>query len=106
MVRENTFISSLIGSNTLDSGKIETVKEIGYVPQKAFVMSGTILDNILMGRGKNNDYLDQAIENSAFRTDLKLMSGLKTEVDERGTIIRWAATTISNCKSYMVIQSC
>ena len=71
----------------MDSGKIETVKEIGYVPQKAFVMSGTILDNILMGRGKNNDYLDQAIENSAFRTDLKLMSGLKTEVGERGTTL-------------------
>ena len=84
---KSTFISSLIGSNTLDSGKIETVKEIGYVPQKAFVMSGTILDNILMGREKNNDYLDQAIENSAFRTDLKLMSGLKTEVGERGTTL-------------------
>jgi ATP-binding cassette, subfamily C (CFTR/MRP), member 1 len=84
---KSTFISSLIGSSTLDSGKILTVKEIGYVPQKAFVMSGTILDNILMGREKNNDYLDEAIESSAFRTDLKLMSGLNTEVGERGTTL-------------------
>ena len=85
---KSTFISSLIGANTLDSGKIQTVGSVGYVPQKAFVMSGTILDNILMGRGSNNEFLDRAIESSAFRTDLKLMNGgLQTEVGERGTTL-------------------
>ena len=50
-------------------------------------MSGTILDNILMGRGSNNEFLDRAIESSAFPTDLKLMnSGLQTEVGERALL--------------------
>ena len=85
---KSTLINAIIGANSLDSGFIETIEILGYVPQKPFVLSGTILDNILMGREYDETKVMEAVSASAFLTDLKLLdSGLETEIGERGTTL-------------------
>ena len=85
---KSTLINAMIGTNALDAGTVETVESVGYVPQKPFVLSGTILNNILMGRKYDEAKIKEAISASAFLTDLKLMdSGVNTEVGERGTTL-------------------
>eukprot|EP00929_Paragymnodinium_shiwhaense_P071004 TRINITY_DN36074_c0_g1_i1.p1 TRINITY_DN36074_c0_g1~~TRINITY_DN36074_c0_g1_i1.p1 ORF type:complete len:1316 (-),score=242.54 TRINITY_DN36074_c0_g1_i1:101-3652(-) len=61
---------------------------IGYVPQKAFVASGTLRHNILMGRAFDQDrYLD-AIRRAALSTDIaQLQGGDMAEVGERGVTL-------------------
>eukprot|EP00948_MAST-09A_sp_MAST-9A-sp1_P003381 g3381.t1 len=85
---KSTFLSALIGATNIDKGEITTTEDIAYVPQKAFVLSGTILENILMGREKNDAHLEEALEGSAFKADLELLAGgLKCEIGERGTTL-------------------
>jgi ABC-type multidrug transport system fused ATPase/permease subunit len=86
---KTTFINALIGATNVDSGTVATVKEIGYVPQKAFVLSGSIQENIEMGRlSVADDSLSKCIEGAAFRDDVDRMpGGLDTEVGERGTTL-------------------
>jgi ABC-type multidrug transport system fused ATPase/permease subunit len=89
---KSTLLSSILGEVPMLSGKTTVTAGsaggVGFVPQKAFVMSGSVLDNILMGRPLNRKALGQAIFASDFARDLKLMpGGLYTEIGERGVTL-------------------
>lgn len=61
---------------------------IGYVPQKAFIMTGTVLDNVLMGRAHDPVALRRAIDCADMGHDLDGMPrGLATEIGERGATL-------------------
>ena len=58
------------------------------VPQKAFLIAGTISDNVLLGRPLIDAQLDAAIDACALRADIDaLPHGLATEVGERGVTL-------------------
>ena len=58
------------------------------VPQKAFLIAGTISDNVLLGRPLVDAQLDAAIDACALRADIDaLPHGLATEVGERGVTL-------------------
>eukprot|EP00755_Sulcionema_specki_P007834 Sspe_Gene.39295::Locus_18952_Transcript_1_2_Confidence_0.833_Length_4456::g.39295::m.39295 len=62
--------------------------DVGYVAQRAFIASGTVLDNILMGRPWDEERLHWALEASCLDKDVKqLAHGLATEVGERGVTL-------------------
>lgn len=69
-------------------GSIRTTSSIGFAPQKAFIICGTIKQNILMGRPYDERRYVQALVASALVYDLKVLSNLDdTEVGERGTTL-------------------
>ncbi len=50
------------------------LSDIGYVPQKPWVMSGTVEANICMGRKLDDTRLDHVCATSALETDLANMA--------------------------------
>eukprot|EP00656_Telonema_subtile_P005076 TRINITY_DN12303_c0_g1_i2.p1 TRINITY_DN12303_c0_g1~~TRINITY_DN12303_c0_g1_i2.p1 ORF type:complete len:771 (+),score=156.87 TRINITY_DN12303_c0_g1_i2:1-2313(+) len=59
--------------------------KVAYVPQVPFIVSGSIKDNVLMGRELNEHRMQSAIQRSQMGHDLKLMAqGLDTVIGERG----------------------
>eukprot|EP00471_Norrisiella_sphaerica_P008681 CAMPEP_0184506154 /NCGR_PEP_ID=MMETSP0113_2-20130426/53352_1 /TAXON_ID=91329 /ORGANISM="Norrisiella sphaerica, Strain BC52" /LENGTH=1408 /DNA_ID=CAMNT_0026895859 /DNA_START=1010 /DNA_END=5236 /DNA_ORIENTATION=+ len=68
--------------------KVSRTQSCGWVPQKAYVLSATIRDNILMGRPFDQKRFDWAIWAAAMTRDLSLLPhGISTEIGERGTTL-------------------
>lgn len=59
---------------------------IGYVSQEAFILNGTLLENLTFGRQDISDReLSDALRASCLEEDLRLMpGGLQTEIGEKG----------------------
>lgn len=59
---------------------------IGYVSQEAFILNGTLLENLTFGRSDVSDgELSEALRASCLDEDLRLMpGGLQTEIGEKG----------------------
>ena len=59
-----------------------------YAPQRAFILSGTVRENILFGRPLDAARVDAVLQASAFIKDLQLLpAGMDTEIGERGTTL-------------------
>ncbi|CAD7967646.1 unnamed protein product [Amoebophrya sp. A25] len=97
---KTSLLLSLIGSMVRRKGKAVRPSgsfRIGYAPQKPFVLSGTIRDNILMGRSRQDDgqhgqdtssFLDKAVEKSQLSDDISRGDwNWETEIGERGTTL-------------------
>jgi ATP-binding cassette, subfamily B, multidrug efflux pump len=69
--------------NTMDLNALR--QNIALMPQESFLFSGTIKENILMGRQTNKANLDRIIQACSLKDTLKEMpEGLDTIVGERG----------------------
>ncbi len=82
------------GKLTINGNDIERVdlellrKNIALMPQEAFLFSGTIRENILMGKNPDQKYIDQILDVCCLETTLKKMpEGLDTIVGERGVTL-------------------
>ena len=56
-------------------GTVRTVANIGFVQQKAFIVSDTVENNILFGRPKDQVQFDKVINAAEFATDLVQLPG-------------------------------
>lgn len=92
---KSTFVQACLGSLNLtrlnpEGGKpvIRRSLSCGFSPQEALVVSGTVQENVLMGRAWNPDTFAFACKFAAFEHDLALFShGKETVVGERGTTL-------------------
>jgi len=88
---KTSLLSALIGQ--LDKvigagGRIARAGSIAYVPQKAFIMSGTVRENICMGKPFDARKYADVLERSDLHYDLGILpQGSETEVGERGTTL-------------------
>ncbi|CAD7924788.1 unnamed protein product [Amoebophrya sp. A120] len=84
--------------NWKKGGRDSAFSSVGYVPQKPFVLSGTIRDNILMGRGaageedetaaRTSALLNEAVRGSQLADDMDRGAWTwETEIGERGTTL-------------------
>ena len=72
-----------IDVNTLDLNSLR--QNIALMPQEAFLFSGTIKENILMGKNVDKEKLDQIIRVCCLKDTIeKMPEGLDTIVGERG----------------------
>ena len=71
--------------NFLDLWKKPVSPRIAFVPQEAFIMNGTVKENILFGETATDEELHTALRVACFETDLQqLPGGFFTEIGERG----------------------
>ena len=85
---KTALISTLIGDLDHIAGSLYCHDAVGYVPQQAVVISGTILDNILFGRAYDARQLDAVLDAADFQYDVNAFpQGLATEIGERGTTL-------------------
>ena len=90
---KSTFIQALLRELPLAQGNLSftdlrsktVVPRIAYVPQEAFIVNGTLEENIYFGAEPNEEKLKAAIYASCLDADLPLLpAGLFTEIGEKG----------------------
>jgi ABC-type multidrug transport system fused ATPase/permease subunit len=85
---KSSLLSALLGDMDHLSGQLSRVDKIGFSPQKAFVISGTIQENVVMGRPFSQLEFDRAAQQACLVSDLANMpKGVETEVGERGVTL-------------------
>ena len=66
-------------------GSVQVEGTLGYVAQQAWIFSGTVRDNILLGAQYEADWFSEVVEVCALTRDFQLLeAGDLTEVGERG----------------------
>ncbi|MCO5144478.1 MAG: ABC transporter transmembrane domain-containing protein [Oligoflexia bacterium] len=90
---KSTLLLSLLRELPLRSGSLSFVNayqktinpKIAYVPQEAFIMNGSLLDNICFGETHSDELVENSTKASCLQKDLsQLPAGLYTEIGEKG----------------------
>ena len=83
---KSTFVSALLGECKLFQGKLDVqAKQVSYVPQSAFIQSGTVRDNILFGSPYDEERYREVVWSCALDKDLEhLPHGDMTQIGEKG----------------------
>eukprot|EP00756_Hemistasia_phaeocysticola_P009045 Hpha_TRINITY_DN14813_c4_g8::TRINITY_DN14813_c4_g8_i1::g.170367::m.170367/K05665/ABCC1; ATP-binding cassette, subfamily C (CFTR/MRP), member 1 len=78
---KSTLLLGLLGELEVNGTCAVSQTSVGYVPQQAFVASGTLRDNVLMGREFNAELYRAAVRESAMEPDIAMLTdGDQTEV--------------------------
>ena len=82
---KSSLLQSIIGEMRSIDGKVETQGSIGYCPQLAWIMNGSLKSNVLFGLEYNEARYLEAIKYSQLNSDLlQLPDGDATEIGEKG----------------------
>ncbi|KAI8612768.1 P-loop containing nucleoside triphosphate hydrolase protein [Chytriomyces sp. MP71] len=82
---KSSLVSMLLGELFLESGSVKVCGKIAYVSQQAWILSGTIRDNILFGSAYNDEHYNSVLSQCALLRDLEIWpDGDMTEIGERG----------------------
>lgn len=92
---KSTFIHALLGEVDYSSGELDFLGEngsvrancrIGYVPQEAYILNGTLRENLTFGNeGITAEDVERAVRIAGLEQDLRAMpAGLNTEIGEKG----------------------
>ena len=85
---KSTLLSAIAGEISDTSGLITCPETIVYVPQKAWVFSGTLRENILFGQPYNEHRYTRIIKACALVEDIQQFpNGDQTIVGERGVVL-------------------
>ncbi|KAI7828580.1 ATP-binding cassette transporter 1, partial [Gamsiella multidivaricata] len=82
---KSSLISALCGDLERVSGEIRIRGSVAYVPQQAWIMNGTLRDNVLFGNSYDPVFYQKTIEACCLQQDFDmLLGGDQTEIGERG----------------------
>eukprot|EP00756_Hemistasia_phaeocysticola_P022008 Hpha_TRINITY_DN15806_c0_g2::TRINITY_DN15806_c0_g2_i1::g.188252::m.188252 len=84
---KTSLISSLVGEMECAGGDDAVLvdKSIGYVPQRAFIVAGTLRHNVVMGRSWDQKAFDAAVSAAQMQSDIVGFAlGADQEIGERG----------------------
>ena len=85
---KSTLLAAIAGEVIKSSGNIICSGSIGYVPQTAWVFSGTLRDNVLFGEPYNEKKYSEVIDACALREDInRFPNGDFTFVGEHGVVM-------------------
>ena len=85
---KSTLLSSIAGEVALSNGAITYTGNIAYVPQKSWVFSGSIRDNILFGKSYEVNKFARVLEVCDLQEDIRrLPRGDLSFVGERGVVL-------------------
>ncbi|KAG0033036.1 hypothetical protein BGZ82_006270 [Podila clonocystis] len=82
---KSSLISALIGEMYRDQGSVELEGSVALVTQQAWIMNGTIRDNIIFGRVLDQRWYERVLDVCCLAQDLEMLpAGDQTEIGERG----------------------
>uniref|UniRef100_A0A803M394 ABC-type xenobiotic transporter n=1 Tax=Chenopodium quinoa TaxID=63459 RepID=A0A803M394_CHEQI len=82
---KSTLLSCILGEVPKVSGVLSLGGSTAYVPQTAWIQSGSIADNILFGKGMHVEKYNRVLEACSLRKDLEVLPfGDQTIIGERG----------------------
>ncbi|XP_036922201.1 ATP-binding cassette sub-family C member 11 [Sturnira hondurensis] len=82
---KSSLLSAVMGEMQLLEGSVGVHGSLAYVPQQAWILSGSIRDNILMGRKFEEAWYLKVIHVCSLNHDLDILPfGDMTEIGERG----------------------
>ncbi|EKX42001.1 hypothetical protein GUITHDRAFT_88223 [Guillardia theta CCMP2712] len=82
---KSTLLSALLGDAKCLEGEVRAPREVGYVPQQAWIQNANIRDNILFGKPMDERRYREVLKACALEADLeKFPNGDETEIGERG----------------------
>ncbi|XP_018335867.1 multidrug resistance-associated protein 1 isoform X1 [Agrilus planipennis] len=82
---KSSLISAIVGEMNKIKGRVNTIGQIAYVPQQAWIQNATLRDNILFGKEYNEKYYDSVVEACALKPDFSMLpAGDQTEIGEKG----------------------
>ena len=85
---KSTLLSAIAGEISNASGTIDYQGSVIYLPQTAWVFSGTIKENILFGQPNEESKYERIIDVCALKEDFqRLPDGDQTVVGERGEVL-------------------
>ena len=85
---KSTLLSAIAGETSNTSGTIDYQGSVIYLPQTAWVFSGTIKENILFGQPFEESKFERIIDVCALKEDFqRLPDGDQTVVGERGEVL-------------------
>ncbi|XP_068938918.1 ATP-binding cassette sub-family C member 11 isoform X2 [Petaurus breviceps papuanus] len=82
---KSCLFSAILGEMNLHSGSVGVNGSLAYVPQQAWIFSGTVRSNILMGEKYDQARYNWVIHSCSLKRDLEILPyGDMTEIGERG----------------------
>lgn len=86
---KSSLLYSILGELKISDGKVifsDNIRpKISYLPQEAYIINSTMIENIVFGEDISDDEIQQALLFSCLATDLLQFSGgLQTEIGEKG----------------------
>jgi ABC-type multidrug transport system fused ATPase/permease subunit len=91
---KSSLLQALLGELRLAHGEVRFINPVdgsdgmarlAYVPQDAYIINGTLLENLQFGEDVSKEELRRAIHNSCLGPDLRhWQAGLRTEIGEKG----------------------
>ncbi|KAF9969086.1 Canalicular multispecific organic anion transporter 2 [Actinomortierella ambigua] len=82
---KSSFLSAITGEMYKRRGSIKTYGSIAYAPQQAWIIHGTLRDNILFGKPFDQSKYDRIVFAAGLRPDIAMLpAGDQTEIGERG----------------------
>ncbi|TID19224.1 hypothetical protein CANINC_003794 [Pichia inconspicua] len=82
---KSALIQALLGSLHKTKGSVAIAGTVAYVPQTAWIMNGTIRENILFGCKYDPNFYQKTLEACALLSDLDILTdGDQTQVGEKG----------------------
>ena len=83
---KSSLIAALLGDMVKDMGsRVNTLGQIAYVPQQAWMRNARLRENIIFGRSEISDEYEKVLHACALTADLEgLPGGDQTEIGEKG----------------------
>lgn len=82
---KSSLLSAFLGEMDKQSGRVNTVGDVAYVSQQAWIQNATLRDNILFGKPYDKKLYDKIIEACSLKPDLDMLpGGDQTEIGEKG----------------------
>ncbi|KAM0918419.1 hypothetical protein ACQ4PT_008963 [Festuca glaucescens] len=82
---KSSLLNSIIGEMSIISGSINTCGSIAYVPQVPWILSGSLRDNILIGKGFDTKRYEEVIQACTLDVDISAMvGGDMSHIGEKG----------------------
>ncbi|ONK66394.1 uncharacterized protein A4U43_C06F7390 [Asparagus officinalis] len=82
---KSSLLAAILGEIPKIDGTVHVCGRIAYVPQNAWIQTGTMQDNILFGSPWNNQRYQQTLEKCSLVKDIEMLPfGDLTEIGERG----------------------
>ena len=83
---KSSLIAALLGDMVKDMGsRVNTLGQIAYVPQQAWMRNASLRENIIFGRSEISEVYEKVLHACALTADLEsLPGGDQTEIGEKG----------------------